>query len=70
MYKIPIFLNDKIDYINEVLNKSNSNVFNELNNILKSIENIVDNIIINREISNIDKTKEEINNVFESRKIR
>lgn len=70
MYKIPIYLNDKINYINEVLNESNSNIFNELTNILESIENIVDNIIINREILNIDEIKEEINSVFESRKIK
>lgn len=70
MYKIPIYLNDKINYINESLNESNSNIFNELSNILESIENIIDNIIINREILNVDDIKEEINRVFESREVR
>lgn len=70
MSRIPINLYDKIFYIEQNLN---STIPINLLNILASLENIVDDIIINKEISEkdvdnlykfIDKIKEEDRDVF------
>ena len=73
MSRIPIYLYDKLIYIDQNLNLNKSDIPVNLLNILGSLENITDNIIINKEISIkdinqidklINKIKEEHTDVF------
>ena len=54
MSRIPIYLYDKLIYIDQNLNLNKSDIPVNLLNILVSLENITDNIIINKETSRED----------------